>query len=126
MSRSLADIKAGLSPERRARVEARAAQIIQEIEGLRPLRNALDQTQVELAGRLHISQASVAKMEKRTDLLLSTLRQYVEALGGQLSIVASFPGQPELRISGLGDIRPLGSNGHSTPAAARRPRKISA
>jgi DNA-binding transcriptional regulator YiaG len=104
MSRSLAEVKADLPPQMRARVEARAKQIMEEIEGLRPLRTALDQTQEALAERLRISQASVAKMEQRTDLLLSTLRHYVEALGGQLSLVASFPGRPEVRISGLGDI----------------------
>lgn len=104
MSRSLAEVESGLPKVRRDKIQARAAEIVREIDGLRPLRIALDQTQAALAERLHVSQASVAKMEKRTDLLLSTLRQYVEALGGRLDLIARFPGQPEVRLGGLGDI----------------------
>ncbi len=88
----------------RKKVDVRTSQILAEIDGLQPMRLALNQTQDALAKRLHVSQASIAKMEQRTDLLLSTLRQYVEALGGQLSLVASFPDRPEVRIAGLGDI----------------------
>jgi transcriptional regulator with XRE-family HTH domain len=104
MSRTLAELKAELSAPMRRKVEARAKQIIEEIDGLRPLRAALDRTQQDLADRLGISQASVAKVEQRADMLLSTLTHYVEALGGRLSLVASFPGREEVRISGLGDI----------------------
>lgn len=104
MSKSFAEIKAALPAGRREKIESRAVQIMAEIDGLRPLRTAMDQTQHALADRLHITQASVAKLEKRTDLLLSTLRHYVEALGGKLSLVVSFPDHPEVRISGLGDI----------------------
>ena len=118
MSRSLADVKAGLSREARERVDARAAEIMAEVEGLQPMRVALNQTQDALARRLRVSQASVAKMEQRTDLLLSTLRQYVEALGGQLSLVASFPGRPEVRISGIGDIPTSREAARSGGAAA--------
>ena len=104
MNKSLAEIKAKLSPERCAKIEARTREIMAQIDGLKPLRVALDQTQTALADRLHMKQASVAKLEKRTDVLLSTLRQYVEALGGDLSLVVSFPNRPEIRIAGLGDI----------------------
>lgn len=124
MSKSLADVKARLSAERRAKVEARAVQIMAEIDGLKPLRIAMEQTQQALAGRLHISQASVAKLEKRTDLLLSTLRQYVEALGGELNLVVSFPNEPEVRIAGLGDI-PATEN-HSRHPSRNRSEPVAA
>jgi transcriptional regulator with XRE-family HTH domain len=124
MSRSLAELKAELSPQMRARVDARAKEIMAEIDGLRPLRTALDRTQEELAQRLQISQASVAKMEQRTDMLLSTLNHYVEALGGRLSLVASFPGRPEVRISKLGDIPEPEARNRPKRASGRRAGKI--
>jgi transcriptional regulator with XRE-family HTH domain len=125
MSRSLADVKAGLSPALRARVEARAKEIMNEIDGLRPLRTALNHTQDDLAARLQISQASVAKMEQRTDMLLSTLSHYVEALGGRLTLVASFPGRPDVRITRLGDI-PETDTRQPRRAAGRRSAKVAA
>jgi transcriptional regulator with XRE-family HTH domain len=104
MSKSLAEIKAGL-PENVLKMAAdRAAELRTEIEGLQPLRQALEQTQVALAERMQVSQASIAKIEQRTDVLLSTLRHYVQGLGGELSLVASFPGRPDIRITGFGDI----------------------
>jgi transcriptional regulator with XRE-family HTH domain len=104
MSKSLAEMKAS-SPEHVVKKAAdRAAQLRIEIEGLQALRQALEQTQVALAARMQVSQASVAKMEQRTDVLLSTLRHYVQGLGGELSLVVSFPGRPDVRIAGFGDI----------------------
>jgi transcriptional regulator with XRE-family HTH domain len=130
MSKSLAQMKASLSVEARAKVDARTIQLLEEIDGLKPLRTAMDKTQAALAERLHISQASVAKLEQRTDLLLSTLRQYVKALGGDLNIVASFPGHPEVRIAGLGDIsvfrEPAAHGKRSSAQSARRRETIAA
>jgi transcriptional regulator with XRE-family HTH domain len=127
MSKSLAEVKARFSAEEQAFITARADEIMQEIDGLRPLRTAMEQTQAALADRLQISQGSVAKLEKRTDILLSTLREYVEALGGEISLVASFPGRPEIRISGLGDI-PSSKDASDTaqPVSVRRRKKACA
>jgi len=97
-------MKASVPEHVRQKAETRAAELRGEIDGLQPLRQALNQTQVALAEKMKISQASVAKLEQRTDVLLSTLRQYVQGLGGELSIVVRFPGRPEVRIGGLGDI----------------------
>lgn len=70
--------------------------------GLAAVRNAFDLTQTELAERLGVSQANVAKIEKRSDLLVSTLRSYLAALGGEVRIVVSFQGRDvELSLDAL-------------------------
>ena len=80
-----------LSTVQRKKVEMRAAQLIAEEMTLRELRKARQLTQVRLARRLGITQDGVSRLEKRSDLLLSTLRETVEAMGGNLSLVAQFP-----------------------------------
>lgn len=75
--------------------EARVAEIKRAMEdavALGELRESLDVTQVELAGRLSRNQSTVSRIERHEDLYLSTLREYVEALGGELELVARFPG----------------------------------
>lgn len=104
MSKSLADIKARLSPETLQKANERAAELRLKIEGLQPLRVALGQTQTDIAKRTKKSQASVAKLEQRTDMLLSTLRSHIQGMGGELDLVARFPGHGEVRLSGIGDI----------------------
>jgi transcriptional regulator with XRE-family HTH domain len=90
MNITLEEMKSRLPAERRARIEVRADEIENEIKGLQALRLARASTQVDLANRLHISQASVAKIEKRTNMLLSTLREYIQGLGGELDLVVRF------------------------------------
>jgi hypothetical protein len=60
---------------------------------LRELREARERSQVEMAAKLHINQAAVSKLERRTDMYLSTLGGFIEAMGGKLEIVARFPNQ---------------------------------
>ena len=79
-----------LRPARRRKVEARASELIVEEMTLRELRTARKLTQVRMARTLGITQDSVSRLEKRTDLLLSTLRKTVEAMGGNLSLVNPF------------------------------------
>jgi len=101
--RNLDQIIAKLPPERRARVEAGAQKLIAEEMALRHLRQARDLTQQRMAKLLHIDQAGISKIESRSDMLLSTLRGYVEAMGGSLRLVAEFPdGIAEL--SSLGEV----------------------
>jgi hypothetical protein len=64
----------------------------------------MDLTQVRLAKSLKTSQNQISRIEQRTDLLLSTLRSYVEALGGSLNLVAEFPDKPAVSITGLVDL----------------------
>jgi len=89
--RTLDQIIANLPPERRAKVTAGAQKLIAEEKVLRHLRQARDRTQQSMAKLLHIDQAGVSKIESRSDMLLSTLRSYVEAMGGSLRLVAEFP-----------------------------------
>jgi len=77
-----------LSPNQRKKVKSRAAELIVEEMTLRELRRARKLTQVRMAKALGINQDSVSRLEKRSDLLLSTLRKTVEAMGGNLSLVA--------------------------------------
>ena len=81
----------GIGSARRKKIEARAAGLIAEEMTLQELRQARKLTQVRMAKVLGISQDGVSRLEKRSDLLLSTLRKSVEAMGGNLSLVAEFP-----------------------------------
>jgi len=90
-----------LSPARRKKVAARAAALIAEEMSLRDLRQALKLTQDQLAESLGVGQDGISRLEKRSDLLLSTLRSYVEAMGGHLELVAEFPDRPPVVLSGL-------------------------
>ncbi len=90
-----------LSATRRKKIEARAAELIAEEMTLRELREALTLTQTRIAETLDIGQDSVSRLEKRSDLLLSTLRSYVEAMGGRLSLIAEFPNREPVSLSGL-------------------------
>jgi transcriptional regulator with XRE-family HTH domain len=104
MATKLSDIMAQLSPERRAKIEARAQQLILENMTLQDMRKARKLTQESMAKLLGIRQDSVSRLEKRADLLLSTLRSYVKAMGGDLKLVAEFPDRPSVIISALGEL----------------------
>ena len=92
-----------LNPQRREKVEARAAQLIAEEMTRRELRRARKLTQVRLAKALGITQDGVSRLEKRTDLLLSTLREYVEAMGGKLFLIAEFRDREPVLLSGIAE-----------------------
>ena len=103
MARTLKDKLAALDPARRAGIEAEADRLQTEYLTLRELRKAKDLTQVQLAETLHIQQATVAKYERQSDLLLSTLSSYVRAMGGNLKLGVEFPGKAPVALEGLGD-----------------------
>jgi DNA-binding XRE family transcriptional regulator len=92
-----------LSATQRKRVEARAAELIAEEMTLRELRRARRLTQVRVAEALGVTQDSVSRLEKRSDLLLSTLRKTVRAMGGNLSLVAEFPDRAPVVLSGIAE-----------------------
>src|SRR3954449_9875204 len=92
-----------LGPGQRRKVEARAAEMIAEEMTLRELRRARKLTQVRMAKTLGITQDSVSRLEKRSDLLLSTLRKTVEAMGGNLSLIAQFPDRAPVVLSGIAE-----------------------
>lgn len=101
MSRNVNDIIRRLTPTQRKKVEARAAQLIAEEMTLRQLRQACRLTQQKVAKSLRIGQEGVSKIERRSDLLISTLRDYVQAMGGQLSLVVEFPNREPVILSGI-------------------------
>ena len=103
MPTNVDDIIKNLSPTQRKKVEARAAQLIAEEMTLRELRHARKLTQVRMAKKLGITQDSVSRLEKRSDLLLSTLRKTVRAMGGNLSLVAEFPDRAPVVLSGIAE-----------------------
>ena len=92
-----------LSPEARGEASALTDRMAWDLS-LAELRKARSLTQDQLAADLHVGQASIAKLERRTDMYLSTLRRFVEAMGGELEIVARFPDQPLVRLRGLGEL----------------------
>jgi hypothetical protein len=104
MGRNLKQILAELPPDRQAGIDARYREMKDEIEGLRELRKIAGKAQAEIAAALNIKQPSVSKIEKQADMYLSTLRSYVEAIGGELDLVIRLPTGPALRLRQLGDM----------------------
>ena len=90
-----------LPESRRKRIEEVADALIAEEMTLRDLRKARNQTQARVAERLGINQENVSRLEQRSDLLLSTLSGYVEAMGGKLNLVAEFPDRPPITLTGI-------------------------
>lgn len=87
-----------MSPEAQARAHEKAQQMLAEMP-LQELRRARELSQQSIAEKLNMKQASISKMERRTDMYISTLRSYIEAMGGSLEIVAHFPeGDVQLKI----------------------------
>ena len=91
-----------LPETRRRKVEERARALIAEEMSLRDLRKARKETQARIADELGINQENVSRIERRADLLISTLNGYVEAMGGTLRLVAEFPDRPPVALSGIG------------------------
>ncbi|WP_395697800.1 XRE family transcriptional regulator [Methylocella sp.] len=122
MARSLNDIIAALPVDEQEAVEARYQELKQEVESLRELRQIAGKAQEDIATALNIKQPSVSKIEKQADMYLSTLRGYVEAIGGELELTVKLPSRPVLHLRSLGDIeiRQAGS------AARRGKRSVTA
>lgn len=104
---SLQEMMDRLPEEERQAVEARARELIAEEMTLRDLRRAMGQTQVAMAAKLRMKQENVSRVEQRTDMLLSTLAGYVDALGGRLRLVAEFEGRPPVQIADLASVTPM-------------------
>lgn len=100
------DVFAALPAERRARIRARGAELVAEELTLRDLRRAERVTQSEIAERLGGRQVYVSRLERRADMKLSTLRAYVEALGGDLQLMVTFPEGRSVHLKDLADPAP--------------------
>lgn len=90
MAKKFASLKEQMSPQAREEVNQKTAEMLAEMP-LHELRQARGLSQKTLAEVLHVQQPSIAKLEKRTDMYLSTLRNHIEAMGGELEVIARFP-----------------------------------
>jgi DNA-binding XRE family transcriptional regulator len=108
MAKKFAALRAQMSPASQARSQAQAETLLAEMP-LNELRQARGLSQQMLADVLHVQQPSIAKLEKRTDMYLSTLRSHIEAMGGELEVIARFP-------DGAVKIRNFADVGNAAPA----------
>jgi DNA-binding XRE family transcriptional regulator len=99
MARSFEDIMNSLPPERQQIINQGIEQLVAEEMTLQELRKAHDYSQKVLASTLEVNQATISKMERQADMLVSTLRSFVEAMGGTLEIIATFPNHPPVRLN---------------------------
>lgn len=90
-----------LPQARKQKIKKRAVDLIAEEMTLQDLRIFLSKTQASVAKKLHIKQDGVSRIEHRTDMLLSTLNKYINSMGGELRIIAEFPGKPPVTLQGL-------------------------
>jgi DNA-binding XRE family transcriptional regulator len=100
--RNFKELRAKMSPERRARNDSETAKMLAEMP-LHALREARRMTQENLAQVLGVKQASISKLENRTDMYVGTLARFIEAMGGTLEIRASFPDGTAVRITQFAD-----------------------
>ena len=101
------DILKKLPPEEQAAIAARSRALADEYLTMQDLRKARELTQERMAQLLGIKQENVSRLEKRSDLLLSTLASYVAAMGGRLRLVAEFPDRSPVELSGIGSAEPI-------------------
>ncbi len=108
MGRSIDDAIAGLPKARRDRIETKAVRLAREMieyaDSLGEIRKAMSKTQSEIARELGVGQVAVAQLERRSDLLLSTLQRYVRAAGAELSLVVRTKQGAEIVLQSLGDL----------------------
>lgn len=121
MSRNLTDIIASRPADEQEAVEAQYQESKQEVESLRELRQIAGKAQVDIATALNIKQPSVSKIEGQADMYLSTLRSYVEAIGGKLELTVKLPARPLLRIQSLGGLAADRAEGNPAATLRRRP-----
>ena len=102
--RNLDALIAELSPESQQRVAELSAQLHAEVAGLKALRKLAARSQEQIAQSLGIKQPAIVKMERQTDLYLSTLRRFVEAAGGTLELRVELPGTGAFTLTGVGEL----------------------
>src|ERR1700704_550892 len=116
MGRTLSEMIDALPKQRRERVDAQYRKLRDDVESLREIRKVAGKAQADIAAALKIKQPSVSKIEKQTDMYLSTLRSYVEAIGGKLDLVVRLPSRRAMHLNLLGEV--LG--GPANPPPPRR------
>ena len=116
MATTLQQMLDRLPPARREKVAAGTAQLIAEEMSLCELRKAMGKTQDQLARKTGKSQVALSRLEKQTDMLISTLDEVVRGLGGRVRIVAELPDRPPVYLTGLAGLA-------NDDGPARRPRR---
>ena len=101
---TLDEIIAAMPPESQVRIAERSAVLHAEVEGLKALRKLAERSQEQIAQSLGIKQPAIVKIERQTDLYLSTLRRFVEAAGGTLELRVELPGTGAFTLTGVGEI----------------------
>ena len=122
MGKSLNEVMAALPANRQDKIRARGAALVADEMTLRELRKAMGTTQEQLAARMGKPQATISRMEAQSDMLMSTLGQVVEGMGGRFSIVAEMPGRAPVRLAGLaglGDLSPAPGQQRKLAAAGK-------
>jgi transcriptional regulator with XRE-family HTH domain len=104
MTISFRTVMENLPPQQREIVEKRAAELIAEEMTLQDLRKAREFTQIRMGELLNMRQENVSRLERRADLLVSTLQSYIAAMGGELSLIVEFKDRPPVKIAGLSSI----------------------
>ena len=104
MVRTLKEVVDALPSKRRAEIDRRFKQLVNEVESLRELRRLSEMSQAKIAKTLKISQPAVSKIERQTDMYLSTLRSYVEAMGGELDVIVRLPNREPVKVKSLEDV----------------------
>lgn len=100
----LQDIWDDLPAKRKEKIKARAADLIEGYHTLQEVRKLAGLTQARLSKKLDMRQSNVSRLEKNSDMLLSTLQGYIEAVGGKLNLTVELPDKPPIILTGLGDL----------------------
>ena len=111
MAKPFRSLRDKMSPEAQAAAEQKTQALLEGLP-LQELRQARQLSQEQLAAILQVKQASISKLERRTDMYISTLRQFIEAMGGELEIVAKFP-DGVVRITQFQEIAPSNTHSHA-------------
>ena len=111
MAKPFRSLRDKMSPEAQVATEQKTQALLEALP-LQELRQARQLSQEQLATILQVKQASIAKLERRTDMYISTLRQFIEAMGGELEIVAKFP-DGVVRIAQFQEIAPSNTHSHA-------------
>jgi DNA-binding XRE family transcriptional regulator len=104
MVRTLQEVMDALPDDERAEIDRRFVELVNEVESLKELRSLSEMSQAKIAKTLKISQPAVSKIEKQTDMYLSTLRGYVEAMGGELDVIVRLPNRAPVKVMSLEDV----------------------
>src|SRR5690606_14671558 len=120
MGRRLDEVMTSLPGDQQEQIAERYDEIRQEVGRLRELRQIVGKAQEEVANALNIKQPSVSKIEKQADMYLSTLRSYVEAVGGKLELTVKLPSHSPVTIHALGDLARVSSHPSARRGSAKR------